>query len=479
MISDPEVSRASSPLIGPPTSALRARIGLSRVDITPPVGIYARNWGAAETDVSDANHRALTLNAMTLESAAGGPPLVLIDGDLGYWTTLETFHALQKSVLTALKLPSSHFLFAMTHTHASPHLSDPMPEWPGRELLDKWLRDLSSAVIDVTRRALKDAASSLLEWHTGRCALAADRDLPDPAAPSARIVCGYNPAATADDTLLVGRITDESGKIRATIVNYACHPTTLAWQNHAVSPDFIGAMRETIQNATGGAQSFFLQGASGQLAPKYQYVGDVSIADRHGRQLAYAALATLEDMEAPGTRLRFDRVVESGAPLAVWLPQQFSAATTLNAVESTCELPIRDWPSADELDQQYRECPDRALAERLRRKRNIRRTLGDQSSWALPVYCWRLGNAIVIGSMVEAYSQFQQQLRSSFPDHHIICLNVVNGSVGYLTPSERYDQNIYQVWQSPFDRGCLETYIQSARQLIEQMFHPILPEPAQ
>ncbi|MEQ9066645.1 MAG: hypothetical protein RLO18_07980 [Gimesia chilikensis] len=29
----------------------RGRIGVATVDITPPVGIYARNWGAAKHDV--------------------------------------------------------------------------------------------------------------------------------------------------------------------------------------------------------------------------------------------------------------------------------------------------------------------------------------------------------------------------------------------------------------------------------------------
>jgi hypothetical protein len=29
--------------------------------------------------------------------------------------------------------------------------------------------------------------------------------------------------------VLVGRVCDDGGRIVATIVNYACHPTTLAW----------------------------------------------------------------------------------------------------------------------------------------------------------------------------------------------------------------------------------------------------------
>src|SRR5206468_3033260 len=100
-----------------------------------------------------------------------------------------------------------------------------------------------------------------------------------------RVICGFNPARTADDTLLVGRASDVAGRPIATVVNYACHPTSLAWENRLISPDWVGAMRETVESATGGAPCLFLQGASGELAPRDQYAGDAAIADANGRQV--------------------------------------------------------------------------------------------------------------------------------------------------------------------------------------------------
>jgi hypothetical protein len=61
-----------------------------------------------------------------------------------------------------------------------------------------------------------------------------------------RIAIGTSAASTniaVDDTLLVGRIVDSSGQHSATIVNYACHPTTLAVENDLISPDYLGALR--------------------------------------------------------------------------------------------------------------------------------------------------------------------------------------------------------------------------------------------
>src|SRR6185436_18967814 len=100
-------------------------------------------------------------------------------------------------------------------------------------------------------------------YGQGRCSLAAHRDFFD----EGRFVCGFNPGGPADDTVLVARVTDETGRLLATVVNYACHPTTLAWENSLISPDYIGAMREVVEKET-GVPCVFLQGASGDIGPK-------------------------------------------------------------------------------------------------------------------------------------------------------------------------------------------------------------------
>ena len=255
---------------------------------------------------------------------------------------------------------------------------EPDDSLPGSDLLRTWKEDLFESTVASVRRALNSQCEATLDWHQGRCALATVRDLPDPDPTKNRIVCGYNPDGKPDDTLLVGRVTDETGEIRLTLVNYACHPTTLAWDNKAISPDYVGAMRETIEEAT-DAPAMFLLGACGDLAPRYQYVGDSDVADRHGQQLGFAALATLQDMEPPGTRLTYSETVESGAPLAVWKHEPCGLSVKLRAIQTAVDLPLKNWPSAEELEQQRLACEDRALEERLRRKRDIRRGIGDGS----------------------------------------------------------------------------------------------------
>ena len=448
--------------------SFKGRIGIAREDITPPVGIYSRNWGAANHDTADTIHRPLTLTALTMTSTSGAAPLVLVDADLGWWRSMKLFKRFQERLLKELSLDSSRLIFALSHTHASAPLMDADSSLPGSELLGPWMEGVYQAAVSAIRMALADADEAILDWHTGRCALAAVRDLPDPVATADRMICGFNPEANADDTLLVGRITDLSGTVRATFVNYACHPTTLAWENTAISPDYIGSMRETMEQAT-GATAFFLQGMSGDVAPKHQYVGDVEVADRHGRQLGFAALAILNDMEPAEHQLCFDGVVESGAPLAVWRHQLHEVSTELRSVEVAADLKLKDWPTADELEQQRLACDNRAVEERLRRQRDIRRSLGDGASYPVAVHAWRIGDAVLVGCAGEAYSQLQQELRSRFPHLAVICMNVINGWVGYLPPADLYDVDVYPVWQTPFDRGCLGRIAETMTGAIEEL----------
>ena len=174
-------------------------------------------------------------------------------------------------------------------------------------------------------------------------------------------------------------------------------------------------------------------------------------------------------MEPAGSQLFFDEVIESGAPLAVWRHQPYKIPSELRAVEVAADLELKDWPTADELEQQRLACDDRAVEERLRRKRDIRRSLGDGSSFPLAVHAWRIGDAVLIGCAGEAYSQLQQKLRSRFPDLAVVCMNLVNGWVGYLPPADLYDVDIYPVWQTPFKRGCLERITDTMTSAIETL----------
>lgn len=441
-------------------------IGVSQKDISPPQQIYARNWGAALHDTAEGIHRPLMLVCLTFQSPEDNQPLILISADLGWWKNMEDESFLREGILKTLAIEPWQLMICLSHTHAGPSLCREDHSKPGGEFIEPYLKKLQESAIDAVREALSVAVPAFLTWNYGKCTLAANRDLAE--ANSSRYVVGYHPLAPADDTLLVGRITDKNNKTIGTIVNYACHPTTLAWDNKLISPDYIGAMREITEENT-GAPCLFLQGASGELAPAEQYSGDCALADVHGRQLGYAVLATLEAMLPSSMQLSFDRVVESGATLAVWKKSTFEPSKLFSAKMIAVEFPLKNLPSLEEIEQEWEACTDRVLKERLWRKRGIRRALGNGKTAKIPLWIWNLGTSFLIGQPNEAYSDFQVELRKYLSPYAVGVVNIVNGHFGYLPPENLYNKDMYSVWQTPFDKGSLEILIDTAKNTAMEM----------
>ena len=84
--------------------SFRGWIGVARHDITPPVGIYARNWGAAQHDVAEGIHRPLEAAVMTIQEEPGAVPLVLVTVDLGWWQDLDDEWHVRGGLLENLNL---------------------------------------------------------------------------------------------------------------------------------------------------------------------------------------------------------------------------------------------------------------------------------------------------------------------------------------------------------------------------------------
>jgi hypothetical protein len=257
--------------------------------------------------------------------------------------------------------------------------------------------------------------------------------------------------------VLVGRAWGADGEPFATVVNYACHPTTLAWQNDLISPDYVGAMREVVEAATGGAPCLFLQGASGDLGPRHGFVGDPGVADRHGRQLGQAAVSTLTGMLPPASALAHTHTVESGAPLAMWEVVPEPGDARLAAVGLRVPVALKEIPTLEELARRWQGIDERSLHERLKRARRQHELYARLTPPVQPAWVWRLGGAALVAQPGEAYSLFQRALRGRQPAAAVVVCGCTNGPGWlYLPPRELYGSDRYPVWQTVLAPGSME-----------------------
>jgi hypothetical protein len=427
-------------------------IGVARRDITPPLGIYARNWGSAHHDTAEGVHRPLSVTVITFASD-DDQPFVLASLDLGWWRSPDEEWAFRGELLRELSLDHSRLVIHLTHTHAGPSISICSTEKPGGDKVRPYIETTRAALREAVEEALATSCRAVLDWHTGRCSLACHRDQPSPN--GAGTIVGYVPEKRVDNTVLVGRVTDDSGVTLATLVNYACHPTTLAWANRLISPDYIGAMREVVEHATNGAPCLFLQGASGELAPRRQYAGKTEVADQNGRQLGYAVLATLADMLPPRQALQFIGIEESTTRLGRWdlvdcVPDT-KATSNLLEIDLPLRLTQKPADTVNTVDGQ-----DRATIERMERMANRWNGIGECDGGKLSIWMWRLGDAIMIGVPAEMHSPFQVELRRLFGEQAVVVLNLANGSLGYLPPLDDFVKQTYQCDITLFQAGAYE-----------------------
>ena len=474
------------------TPQSRCRFALAWGDITPPANIYHRMWGAAKHERATGIHRPLRATVAVFAPASGA----MAEDELQIVLALDhcvlgavEHEQLVSHVAKATGQPRAALLVVFSHTHGAGLMGLERASLPGGDLIPDYLGRVSERAAELVNEALSKLAPADIVYGTGRCNLAANRDFFDAA--TKQFVCGFNPAAPADDTVTLARVTDSDGRLLATIVNYACHPTTLAWDNTLISPDYVGALREVVERET-GAPCLFLQGASGDLGPLEGYVGDAAVADRNGRQLAYAALSALTALPAAGTQFRYTGPVVSGATLGAWAHEKLSAEELVSQSRWQLwrwnePLPYRPGrPKAAQVEAELRqfqaeekaaltagnasraaEC--RAMAERKTRLLHRLSHLPTGETFPLQIVLWRIGDAFWLGVQGEFYSVFQTELRRRFPGVPIVVATIAaDWGASYLPSRETYGKGIYQESIAVVAPGGLEQVLEAVAKRIEE-----------
>jgi hypothetical protein len=443
------------------------RIGTARTVITPPVGVYSRTWGSAKHDVAEGVHRPALASCLVFQSLDGDSELIFITMDSCCADDRE-MAAIRAAILGRFGLKPEQLMLHPSHSHSLPVLTRRTANRAGGDLLTAYLDGLTPLCIDLVERARASLADGVVSWAYGRCGLAFNRDGVDPA--SGRDICGLNLTEKADDTLLIGRVTDSAGRIRATIVNYACHPVSLGGGNKLLSPDYIGAMREVVERDTDGAMCVFMHGASGDLTPRRSYEAQTEVADQNGREIGYAALSILSGMFPPGQQLAYQGVEESGTPLGIWrLTPRTDVSTQLSGRFVTTQFPLLPFPSREELEAQLATATERYAIERLERSLARRAQIGDGPNSDFHFTVWRIGEAFLVSTPAECYSQFQIDLRRQFPDTTVAVLNLSDGTTTYLPKPESFGRDVYQARIAFYEPDALERVTRMASEAIAEL----------
>jgi hypothetical protein len=272
---------------GPEKAEAGWKAGTAAEVITPARPLWMAGY-AARTKPAEGKAQDLFAKALALEDAAG-TRLVIVTTDLiGIPRPLRD--AVEKQAQEKYRLPAASLLLNASHTHCGPVLRagrsvtyDLSPEQARH--VEEYAAGLQAKLVAVIGRALAELAPARLSYSHARAGFAMNRRLPSPK--------GYqnspNPEGPVDHDVPVLRVEGADGKLRAVLFGYACHNTTLSFQQFC--GDYAGFAQEYLEAAHPGTAALFLMGCGGDQNPYPR--GQLEQAKQHGRALANAVEAAL------------------------------------------------------------------------------------------------------------------------------------------------------------------------------------------
>jgi len=288
---------------------------------------------------------------------------------------------------STLKPDEPQIMFTSSHTHSGPLLADEYPVYPvpglapqEEEKVRRYTQRLPGQLIQVVGDVLADLAPARVAWGIGRAGFAVNRREPTPQG----FINGTNPAGPVDHDVPVLRIQSLDGRLRAVVLGYACHNTTLGFYQWC--GDYAGFAQEYLEAAHQGTIALFFMGCGADANPLPRRT--VELCQKYGRQLADAAEAVLAG--------------------------EMNAVTgSIRSAFSRVDLPLDKLPTREELTERAKGRPSYSQ----RRARWLLKVLDERgkfdTTYPYPIQVWQLGSDLTwVALGGEAVVDYSRRLKS-------------------------------------------------------------------
>ena len=423
-------------------------VGVAEIDITPDEPIRLTGYGNRVEPTSDVRQR-LWARAMAFGDGRRGA--VLITADLiGVPRTLSDGIAKR---LSDAGIERAAFAISATHTHTGPSLTGVLPYIftspvtpPQQAAIDRYTTRLAALLEKVARSALADRRPSQLAWTQGRAGFAANR----------RILkngkwtgFGITPDGAVDHDLPMLTVRGLDGALRAVLVSYACHATTLEGRDNFIHGDWPGVARELIQKRHPGAIAFIAIGTGADANPNPRG-GGLPDVERNAETVA----AEVDRLLA--TSMRPIRFLPEGRLRYIDLPLAASPGRA-------------DWEARAKRD----DPPGFQARDILRRLEQGERV---PTTAAYPVQTWTFGSDLAMvflgGEVVADYGlRLKRELDASR-----LWVNAYSNDVAFYLASRRLiPEGGYEVSGSMVYYGQPAPLAEGTEDLIVRTVHELLP----
>jgi hypothetical protein len=424
------------------------RAGTARENITPPAGLWMTGY-ASRDKPAEGTAQELWAKALAISDPAGNRGVLLTLDQCGI--SRQSTDRVAAEIVRRHGLPRSAVMVNVSHTHCSPQLAGNLngiqvlpPDGLAKSIA--YTRDLEQRMIRAADAALANLAPARLAWGADEAQFGFNRR-----ENSEKDVVALRSTGKLkgpfDPRVPVLAVRGADGGLRALLVSYACHSTTLGfYQWHG---DYAGSAMLELERRHPGSNVLFAAGCGADINPGPRR--EVRFVEEHGRALADAADRALTRPLTP---------VEGGFASAL-------EDITLNFSRRPTEEQLREAETKPQANQGMH----RAWAASVR---ELIRTRGDRLlQYDYPVQAWRLGGLSWVALGGEVVVDYSLRLRREQGDN-LWVFGYSNDVMAYI-PSERVlkegryegDTSMVPYGQpGPWAPGLEEKIIAKSRELL-------------
>ncbi|MBJ9983382.1 neutral/alkaline non-lysosomal ceramidase N-terminal domain-containing protein [Bacillus sp. S70] len=394
-----------------------SKVGVCKVDITPPIGIDFVGYHR-ETGINNVEERIYG-TVFVFEKDEMKTVFISID-NIGM--LVEDTNMIRERVASRLHVPFERITVVYTHTHSGPETVGDHP------LVKSYKTILVNNVVHGAVTANKNLKRCEVGWSVTTSDIGVNRR---ERTSDGKAKMGTNIDGVVDKRIGMLAIRDaETKELSGVLVFCTAHPNVLKGDSDELSADYPGMTREILERIV-NCPVIIVQGAAGNVNAKYRGSREAL------KQMAY---------------------ILSGHVLTMLPTVTYSPIVKLRTVSSTMQMKLKDIPEFDEIrsmarlaEKQWGVNTDEWLTIVLEKYRQgIRRLSID-----LEVQLFQVNDGIFSGIPMEPFSETTLEMKEILQNELVFFGGYMNGYLGYLPTKDEYAYGGYEVELSPIVYGTV------------------------
>jgi neutral ceramidase len=430
--------------------------GFSKVSISPPIGAPLAGF-AARQGVCEGIHDDLHARALVVESK--GKTVAFVSLDVLALSS-EFVNRARTEIQKRTGIEKNAIMIASTHTHAGPVTIKTFFN-PEGTLDGSYMNALAKAIEDSVAQAYEKRFPARIGVGSGYVSgIGVNRRTPD--------------KKPIDEEIGIIKVEDTNGKIRAVLINYACHPTVLGSNNLLATGDFPHFAVERIEQAIeSDGFAMFVNGTQG------------NISMGHSSELSAIGIITpgrtFENAAKLGNML-------GGAALEALPNIQTKENSEISVISSQVNFPLKDLPEIEETVQTLRKAEENlartsqngASTEELMKAKSqllyasitnfyAHETAPLDGHLPIELQAARIGDAMFLAVPAEVFVEIGLELKRRVT-HKTYIVGIANGYIGYFPTQTAYPAGGYEVVSSKISPESESIFYKKVLKLEEQLF---------